>query len=98
MGSTDECLTLRSGMLNLLLVDRLLGRVVATMSLSQVCWQVFSPGAEINQNSVMAAAQRFVHGSLLCKEVTDGDIREEHQYCYILTSFVFQITHVCGLL
>lgn len=40
-------------MLNLLLVDRLLVRVVATISLSHVCWQVFSPGAEINQNSVM---------------------------------------------
>lgn len=42
-------------MLNLLLADRLLGRVVATISLSQVCWQVFSPGAEMSQNSVMAA-------------------------------------------
>lgn len=40
-------------MLNLLLVDRLLVRVVATISLSHVCWQVFSPGAEINQNSDM---------------------------------------------
>lgn len=52
--------TLRSGMLNLLLVERLLVRVVATISLSQVCWQVFSPGAEINQNSVMAAGRNFV--------------------------------------
>lgn len=47
-------------MLNLLLVERLLVRVVATISLSQVCWQVFSPGAEINQNSVMAAGRNFV--------------------------------------
>lgn len=61
VGNTDDCLTLRSGMLNLLLADRLLVRVVATISLSQVCWQVFSPGAEINQNSVMAAGKRFVH-------------------------------------
>lgn len=46
--------TLRSGMLNLLLVDRTLVRVVAMFILSHVCWQVLSPGAEINQNSVMA--------------------------------------------
>ncbi len=45
-------------MLNLLLVERLLVRVVAVISLSHVCWQVFSPGAEINQNSVMAAEER----------------------------------------
>lgn len=51
-------------MLNLLLVERLLVRVVANISLSQVCWQVFSPGAEINQNSVMAAGKRFVHQGL----------------------------------
>lgn len=49
--------TLRSGMLNLWLADRLLGRVVAAIILSHVCWQVFSPGAEINQNSVMVTAQ-----------------------------------------
>lgn len=50
----DKCMpTLRSGMLNLWLVDRLLTRVVAAIILSHVCWQVFSPGAEINQNSVM---------------------------------------------
>lgn len=49
-------LTLRSGMLNLLLVERLLVRVVAAIILSHVCWQVFSPGAEINQNSVMVTA------------------------------------------
>lgn len=42
-------------MLNLLLTERLFVRVVAIISLSQVCWHVFSPGAEINQNSVMAA-------------------------------------------
>lgn len=40
-------------MLNLWLVERLLVRVVAAIILSHVCWQVFSPGAEINQNSVM---------------------------------------------
>ncbi len=43
-------------MLNLWLLERLLVRVVAAIILSHVCWQVFSPGAEINQNSVMAAA------------------------------------------
>lgn len=48
--------TLRSGMLNLWLAERLLVRVAAIM-FSHVCWQVFSPGAEINQNSVMVAAQ-----------------------------------------
>lgn len=58
--NTGDCLTLRSGMLNLLLSERLLVRVVATISLSHVCWHVFSPGAEINQNSVMAAGKRFV--------------------------------------
>lgn len=46
-------LTLRSGMLNLWLAERLLVRVVAAIILSHVCWQVFSPGAEISQNSVM---------------------------------------------
>lgn len=40
-------------MLNLWLVDRLLGWVVARFIFSHVCWQVLSPGAEINQNSVM---------------------------------------------
>ncbi|KAG7237805.1 hypothetical protein INR49_031818 [Caranx melampygus] len=40
---------------------RLLVREVATINLSQVCWHVFSPGAEINQNSVMAAGRKFVH-------------------------------------
>lgn len=50
-------LTLRSGMLNLWLAERLLVRVVAAIILSHVCWQVFSPGAEINQNSVMVTAQ-----------------------------------------
>lgn len=40
-------------MLNLWLAERLLVRVVAAIILSHVCWQVFSPGAEINQNSVM---------------------------------------------
>lgn len=45
--------TLRSGMLNLWLVERLLVRVVAAIILSHVCWQVLSPGAEINQNSVI---------------------------------------------
>lgn len=55
-------------MLNLLLVDKLLVRVVATISLSQVCWHVFSPGAEINQNSVMAASTKFVH--------PDADVRK----------------------
>lgn len=43
-------------MLNLWLLERLLVRVVAAIILSHVCWQVFSPGAEINQNSVMATA------------------------------------------
>lgn len=49
-------LTLRSGMLNLWLAERLLVRVVAAIILSHVCWQVFSPGAEISQNSVMVTA------------------------------------------
>lgn len=40
-------------MLNLWLLERLLVRVVAVVILSHVCWHVFSPGAEINQNSVM---------------------------------------------
>lgn len=40
-------------MLNLWLVERLFVRVVAVIILSHVCWHVFSPGAEINQNSVM---------------------------------------------
>lgn len=40
-------------MLNLWLVERLFVRVVAAIILSHVCWHVFSPGAEINQNSVM---------------------------------------------
>lgn len=40
-------------MLNLWLVERLFVRVVAVVILSHVCWHVFSPGAEINQNSVM---------------------------------------------
>lgn len=53
--------TLRSGMLNLLLVERLLVRVVAVISLSHVCWHVFSPGAEINQNSVMAAGEQDIN-------------------------------------
>ena len=48
-------------MLNLLLVDRLLVCVVAAIILSQVCWQVFSPGAEINQNSAMAMEKMAVH-------------------------------------
>lgn len=48
-------------MLNLLLFDRLLVREVAAIILSHVCWHVFSPGAEINQNSVMAAGRKFVH-------------------------------------
>jgi len=61
-------MTLRSGMLNLLLVDRLLVRVVAVISLSHVCWQVFSPGAEINQNSVMAAEEQVMK-SLKQKDV-----------------------------
>lgn len=61
VGNTDNWFTLRSGMLNLLFAERLLVRVVATISLSQVCWHVFSPGAEISQNSVMAAGKRFVH-------------------------------------
>lgn len=43
-------------MLNLWLVERLLVRVVAAIILSHVCWQVLSPGAEINQNSVMFPA------------------------------------------
>lgn len=49
----ESMLTLRSGMLNLWLTERLLVRAVAAIILSHVCWQVFSPGAEINQNSVM---------------------------------------------
>lgn len=43
-------------MLNLWLVERLLVRVVAAIIFSHVCWQVFSPGAEINQNSDMFTA------------------------------------------
>lgn len=43
-------------MLNLWLVERLLVRVVAAIILSHVCWHVLSPGAEINQNSVMFPA------------------------------------------
>lgn len=53
----DWLLTLRSGMLNLWLTERLLVRVVAAIILSHVCWQVFSPGAEINQNSVIVTAR-----------------------------------------
>lgn len=40
-------------MLNFELVERLLCFVVAACSFSHVCWQVFSPGAEISQNSVI---------------------------------------------
>lgn len=68
--SNREWFTLRSGMLNLLLTERLLVRVVAIISLSQVCWHVFSPGAEINQNSVMAAGKKLF--PLWGEEITDG--------------------------
>lgn len=61
-------------MLNLLLSERLFVRVVAIVSLSQVCWHVFSPGAEINQNSVMAAGLTFC--PLWRKEITDGKVKE----------------------
>lgn len=54
-------------MLNLWLTERLLVRVVAAIIFSHVCWQVFSPGAEINQNSVIVTArlgpQRSERGS-----------------------------------
>lgn len=60
-------------MLNLLLADKLLGRVVATISLSQVCWHVFSPGAEISQNSVMAAGWRV--GPLVEKWLQDKELQ-----------------------
>lgn len=73
MALKDERRTLRSGMLNLLLRERLLVRVVAIISLSQVCWHVFSPGAEINQNSVMAAGWTFF--PLWWEENTDGEER-----------------------
>jgi len=43
-------------MLNLWLVDRLLVWVVAMFIVSHVCWQVFSPGAEISQNSVIVTS------------------------------------------
>lgn len=50
-------------MLNLWLAERLLVRVVAAIILSHVCWQVLSPGAEINQNSVMVTALVQLRGN-----------------------------------
>lgn len=75
------CLTLRSGMLNLLLVERLLVREVAAIILSQVCWHVFSPGAEINQNSVMAAGRKFVHWASDARKSLE--MRKEWNYLWI---------------
>lgn len=92
VGAQMTCLTFRSGMLNLLLTDRLLVRVVATISLSQVCWHVFSPGAEINQNSVMAAGQEVCLPSLWWEEVTEGEVGERmlaELYCDLNDFFLF---------
>lgn len=65
-------------MLNLELVDKLLLLVVAAISFSQVCWQVFSPGAEINQNSVMIAYYVVISNQdLTVKKRKIQDVRSE---------------------
>lgn len=102
----EENVTLRSGMLNLLLVERLLVRVVAVISLSHVCWQVFSPGAEINQNSVMAAEEREME-SLKQKDIHIQTL-SRHSNEYRINQFnntfinkslnddhIFSVMHIC---
>lgn len=47
-------------MLNFEVIARLLFFVVAACNFSHVCWHVFSPGADISQNSVMSVTTLFL--------------------------------------
>lgn len=94
-------LTLRSGMLNLWLTERLLVRVVAAIILSHVCWQVFSPGAEINQNSVIVTArlgpQRSERGSEMSRFIFYGHLTIiQTKNCVYMPPLRYYIALECG--
>lgn len=72
--------TLRSGMMNLLLQDRL-ALAVTVFILSQACIFALSPGAEINQNSDMVYVEPFTlnhcsqEGKQFPQSVGKGNLR-----------------------
>lgn len=77
--------TFKSGMLNFEVIARLLFFVVAACNFSHVCWHVFSPGADISQNSVMSVTRYFFQNQQRL-----WNIKQANQKLISFVSKVFQ--------